>query len=80
MNKLLAVLSIGLVLTGCTSETKYGPCVGLGSDDKDSKLKYEVDTKNVVLAFVFSETIFVPVIVVVKETYCPVSVKALSNE
>lgn len=78
MNKLLVALTAGFILSGCTSSTEYGRCVGLG-DKQSSKLEYEVSTRNVVLAVIFSETIFTPVIVLVKETYCPIGPKSLEE-
>jgi len=59
-----------LLTSACTSSTEFGDCVGL-AEDKDSSLVYEVDVGNVVWAILLSETIVVPVIVILSETVCP---------
>lgn len=69
MKKILLVLA--LFITSCTSETKYGPCVGL-SETENPKLIYKTDVMNVVMAVIFVETVFVPLIVVLSELDCPV--------
>lgn len=63
-----------MLITGCTSATKYGECVGL-LDTKDPNLYYETKTSNVVLAVVFSETVVVPLFVVLKQYQCPIGNK-----
>lgn len=68
------LLFLALFLAGCTSKTDYGPCIGV-MDDKNPLLRYKVSTWNVVLAVVFSETLFVPILVLVNQTSCPVGVK-----
>lgn len=74
MKKTLAVAALFLTLVGCASKTKYGPCIG-AFDDKDPSKVYKLSVRNVVLSCLFIETIFVPVIVVVNETLCPVGEK-----
>jgi len=74
MKKLLLMVLIVTMLAGCTTRTEYGTCVG-AFDDKDPALVYKLDAWNTVLAIVFFETIFVPVIVVANETLCPVDKK-----
>jgi ABC-type uncharacterized transport system auxiliary subunit len=77
MKKLLLIAALMATLTGCTSSTQYGECVGLADEDSaDPKLKYDVSTKNVVLAVVFSETIVVPAVVILGEYKCPVGLKS----
>lgn len=71
---LAAMLALGLAQSACTSSTAYGECLGV-NEDQDTGLRYKVSAENVVLAAIFSETIFVPIIVVVNETYCPVGRK-----
>jgi hypothetical protein len=71
MKSLIAMALIGLTLAGCTTETKYGECVG-AFDARNPKYEYKLDTVNTVLGIVFIETIFVPVIIVADETVCPV--------
>lgn len=78
MIKQALVLALACVLgSACTSETEYGDCVGLGSDDeKDPSLKYEVDVGNIVLSVIFFETVFVPAVVAITEFECSVGRKA----
>jgi hypothetical protein len=68
--RLLLLTGCMIAATCCTSETDYGKCIG-AFDTPDPKLKYETSTTNVVLAVVFVETIFAPILVVAKETRCP---------
>ena len=76
---LIAVGLLAATLVGCTSETKYGKCVGVTEDhDRNPSLVYETSATNVILAFVFGETIIVPAIVVLDETYCPVAKRELT--
>ena len=73
INKLLICL-IMLSLVGCTSKNEHGECIGAFEDGKP-EVQYKVSTWNVVLAALFIETIFVPVIVVLNQTKCPVGEK-----
>ena len=66
-----------LISSGCTEETSFGPCVGL-DDEKNPDLVYNISTRNMILSVIFIETIFVPVIVALDETYCPVAKKTHS--
>lgn len=66
---LLAVMM--LVMTGCRGETDYGECVGL-IEDKSPNLEYEVSTRNLIVAIIFSETALVPLIYAVGYIWCPV--------
>jgi hypothetical protein len=75
MKKILVIATLMALLTGCTSSTQYGSCVGI-ADDKAPNLQYKLSIWNTFLAIVFSETIIVPIVVLVNETYCPVGVKA----
>ena len=70
MKKLFIVAMMALALTGCTSATQYGQCIG-AFEDKNPELTYKPSVWNVFLAILFSETIIVPVIVVIDETLCP---------
>ena len=74
MNKLFLIILIATLLSGCTERTQYGSCIGI-ADDRDPKLVYKIDILNTVLSVIFVETIFVPVIVLSNETFCPVSTK-----
>lgn len=74
MKKTMAILFLAAALSGCTSSTEFGKCIG-AFDDKDPKLTYKVSILNTVLAIIFVETIIVPVWVVVDEALCPVARK-----
>ncbi len=74
MKRIFIILGGVLCLAGCTSSTKYGPCIGALTERKPN-LIYEVDVVNVATAFVFSETIFVPLIVFLDQTRCPIGEK-----
>jgi len=71
---LAALLALGL--TGCTDKTEFGPCVGAFEEERrDPALDYRMSTTNVVVAVIFWETVIVPAIVVLDETYCPIGRK-----
>lgn len=64
-----------LLISGCTTSTEYGPCIG-AFDDRNPKLEYKVSILNTFLAILFIETIIVPIWVIVDETLCPVGKKS----
>lgn len=68
---LVCVLALG---GGCTSSTSYGECIGI-LEEREPDLRYSADVGNIVLAVVFSETIVVPLVVVLGEHSCPVGRK-----
>lgn len=72
MKKFLTLISILILLAGCTTKTTYGECIGI-TDDKQPNLQYKADTGNIILAFIFSETIVVPAVVVFSDLYCPIA-------
>lgn len=77
MKKLLlcsAVLALSLLTSACTTRTRYGDCIGVG-DNPEPQLNYRFSAWNIAVGVVFSETIVVPIIVVVDELKCPVSKK-----
>lgn len=57
-------------LTGCQSETDLGSCIG-AFDRPDPRFEYRVSKRNVILGFIFIETIIVPAVVLFTETHCP---------
>jgi hypothetical protein len=73
---LALILCLGAVapLTGCSSSTEYGECIGV-ADEKAPNLNYKVSTWNAVVSIIFVETVFAPVIWLVDDFYCPVSRK-----
>jgi hypothetical protein len=70
---LMAVLMAALV-SGCTSKTDFGQCVG-AFDDKNPALTYKLDVGNAVVGVLFSGLILPPVLVIADETFCPVGRK-----
>jgi hypothetical protein len=74
MRKLFTVLVIGLLLSGCTSSTRYGSCIGV-FDDRDPKLTYSTSGWNVGIAILFFGLIIPPAVVIANETLCPSGTK-----
>lgn len=74
MKKFLLIATTIALLTGCTRSTSYGQCVGV-MEEKESHLKYEVSYWNAFVAFIFLETIIVPIVYVSSDISCPVGVK-----
>ncbi len=68
---IVSLLSIAL-LSGCTSKTDFGKCVGLG-EKQDPKLEYKVSGWNLFVGIVFIELILPPILVATDELYCPVA-------
>lgn len=64
-------LIILILLSGCVSKTSFGPCIGV-LDERDPHLIYKASGWNIAMAIIFIETVFVPVIVVVDQTLCPI--------
>lgn len=76
----VAVVAGLVLLAGCESERPLGKCIGL-NDTPRPELRYEYSTTNIVMAFIFSETVVVPVIVVFNELECPAERRsALSSQ
>lgn len=73
MKKLLLITLI-LTSIGCTSETKFGNCVGV-FDQKDPKKEYKLSGWNIGLGLFFSEMIIPPILVLTNQTFCPVGNK-----
>jgi hypothetical protein len=77
--KWLILLSLTVLLSGCQTRTKYGDCVGV-SEHQSSKLQYKLSVRNTVVGIIFVETVFVPVVVLVNKTYCPVGPKVKNED
>lgn len=60
-----------LFLAGCQSKTDFGSCIGI-NDKKNPKVEYRYSTQNIVIGIIFSETIIVPVVVVLDSLECPI--------
>jgi len=73
--KKLAILFILLVLlSGCTTRTEYGNCIG-AFDDKNPSLVYKLSTWNLIIGVFFIGMVVPPIVVVADETLCPVGYK-----
>lgn len=77
VKKTIAAVLVFAALAGCTDRTRFGDCIG-AFDDKKPDLEYEMSVKNVVWAVALSETIIVPVVVVAKQTHCPIGPRKLA--
>jgi hypothetical protein len=64
------LLLLVMFMSACESSNSYGECIG-AFDDPAPGTHYKLSVKNTVLAVIFFETVFVPVIVVANETRCP---------
>lgn len=74
MKKIIVLAVFAAFLSGCTTKTEYGECIGV-LQDKKPDLEYKLSIWNTVLAVVFSETVVVPIVVVANEHSCPVAKK-----
>lgn len=71
MKKLFTVLSLSILLSGCTTYNGRGACIGV-LDKPEPNKAYEICWWNCFVGFVFCETIIVPIIVACKQYQCPV--------
>lgn len=60
-----------LLLAGCEGSRHGVPCIGFPEKEKPG-VEYEISTRNVIVGVVFFETVWVPVVVALKEVKCPV--------
>jgi hypothetical protein len=70
MRKLFVICALAAALVGCENSRHGEPCVGI-VDEKNPDVKYEVSGRNLVVGFIFSETLFVPAYVILKDLECP---------
>jgi hypothetical protein len=78
MKKWIAAGIAATMLAGCTSRTPYGECVGVATP-RSPHLEYRLNAWNVALGVIFFQTVFVPLVVLLDEMYCPVAVKPLEE-
>ena len=69
-----AILILVILMSGCTTRTQYGPCIGV-ADDKNPELVYKVSAWNVFVGIMASGLIYPPISVAVDSTFCPVGRK-----
>lgn len=72
MKRVIALLALAALMSGCTSKNEFGECIG-AFDDKKPGLEYKLSVWNTFLAVVFVETIVVPIVVVADEVRCLVT-------
>jgi hypothetical protein len=80
--KLKNILLLGslLILAACESsrtlsDGKSHECVGAFEDEaREPTIRYKASTQNILVAVVFSEMLVPPAVVILSETYCPVSI------
>jgi hypothetical protein len=70
----IAILLVVCVAAGCTSQTVYGDCLGVG-EEEDPTLVYDVPTMNIVWSVIFFEMIFPPIVFLATDFKCPVAYK-----
>lgn len=77
MKRLLAgLLMLALFAQGCVSETQYGDCQGVATEqNKKPDLVYRANIWNFVLGCIFIETVIVPIYVIGWAMECPTGKK-----
>ncbi len=70
----IIVFILIISLTACESSTSYGDCIDVQRNEAKSNLHYKISTQNVIVSVIFIETLWVPIYVLLEETYCPVGV------
>jgi len=74
MKKLTILFILLVLLSGCTTRTEYGNCIG-AFDDKNPSLVYKLSTWNLIIGVFFIGMVVPPIVVVADETLCPVGYK-----
>lgn len=73
MKKFICILML-LLVTACTSATKYGSCIGIDDIEEKDRV-YKISLWNAALGVIFVETLIVPLWVLAYEIKCPVNTK-----
>jgi hypothetical protein len=73
VKKTLLILA-AVFLSGCTSETEFGACIG-AFDDKRPELIYKVSANNLVWGILGFSLVAPPIFVIVDQFHCPVGKK-----
>jgi hypothetical protein len=68
------IVMLLILLSACTTQTEYGKCVGI-NDAQKPNLVYKASGWNIAMSIIFFETVFVPIVVVMDDLYCPVDTK-----
>lgn len=72
MKKLLAIGLIALLTCGCVTSNSKGKCIGFDEKGKKAGVEYKLSSWNVAMAVIFSETIVVPIVVILDQCKCPI--------
>lgn len=78
MKNFFLVILISVFLTGCTTSNDLGECIGV-TDTPKPGLVYKVSYWNLFMAFIFSETIIVPLVVIFDSIKCPVETTTITS-
>jgi len=71
MKKPTILFILLVLLSGCTTRTEYGNCIG-ALDDKNPSLVYKLSAWNLFVGIFFVSLIVPPIIVISDEFICPV--------
>jgi hypothetical protein len=74
MKKITILFVLIVFLSGCTTRTEYGNCIG-AFDDKNPSLVYKLSTWNLIIGVFFFAMVIPPIMVASDETLCPVGYK-----
>ena len=74
MKSLIVAMAVVAALSGCTSKTEFGDCIG-AFDDKKPGLEYKVSAWNLGMAIIGFSLVLPPIFVIVDQTFCPVGKK-----
>lgn len=78
MRNLMIAMAMITCLSGCVTRTEYGSCKGvLTQQEEDPGLRYEVRTRNVVLAAIFVTSVVWPLATASFWLYCPEGKKSV---
>lgn len=78
MKKLMIVALLAVMLSACTERTEFGECIGVNGPEVP-ELVYAYDAWNIAMGVIFSETIIVPIIVVLDGYKCPIATTAVAT-
>jgi hypothetical protein len=85
MKKILITICAGLLLVSCAEEKTFEsngksvtvqPYGWFDTSLKNDSINYKINTGNIVLSVIFSETIIVPIILTGDQLYEPTSLKS----
>jgi hypothetical protein len=74
MKRIAIAVMVLAILSGCTSSTPHGECIGLNGEE-DPKLKYNYSAWNIGVGLVTISMIIPPIYVLLEQLKCPVGRK-----